>query len=64
MSNLNAFRHHLFNYLYDGHTQSRHHLYELVQYTRKIVPRLYLMIMKDIMEMSRTPHAGSSFDTI
>src|ERR1700761_5998850 len=38
---------HLSNYLYDAHTQSRHHLadlYELVQYAGNIVPRLYLMI--------------------
>ncbi|KAG6329422.1 hypothetical protein ID866_9666, partial [Astraeus odoratus] len=38
---------HLSNYLYDAHTQGRHHLadlYELVQYAGNIVPRLYLMI--------------------
>ncbi|KIJ21267.1 hypothetical protein PAXINDRAFT_164841 [Paxillus involutus ATCC 200175] len=46
---------HLSNYLYDAHTQSRHHLadlYELVQYAGNIVPRLYLMITVGSVFMS------------
>ncbi|KAH0838761.1 vacuolar protein sorting-associated protein 35 [Lanmaoa asiatica] len=46
---------HLSNYLYDAHTQSRHHLadlYELVQYAGNIVPRLYLMITVGSVYMS------------
>lgn len=46
---------HLSNYLYDAHTQSRHHLadlYELVQYAGNIVPRLYLMIAVGSVYMS------------
>lgn len=46
---------HLTNYLYDAHTQSRHHLadlYELVQYAGNIVPRLYLMITVGSVYMS------------
>ncbi|KIJ58735.1 hypothetical protein HYDPIDRAFT_119299 [Hydnomerulius pinastri MD-312] len=46
---------HLSNYLYDAHTQSRHHLadlYELVQYAGNIVPRLYLMITVGAVYMS------------
>ncbi|KAJ7184082.1 vacuolar protein sorting-associated protein 35 [Mycena filopes] len=46
---------HLSNYLYDAHTQSRHHLadlYELVQYAGNIIPRLYLMITVGAVYMS------------
>ncbi|KAG6820231.1 hypothetical protein H0H93_003734 [Arthromyces matolae] len=46
---------HLSNYLYDAHTQSRHHLadlYELVQYAGNIIPRLYLMITVGSVYMS------------
>ncbi|KAF7797789.1 hypothetical protein EIP86_008991 [Pleurotus ostreatoroseus] len=46
---------HLSNYLYDAHTQGRHHLadlYELVQYAGNIVPRLYLMITVGSVYMS------------
>lgn len=46
---------HLSNYLYDAHTQGRHHLadlYELVQYASSIVPRLYLMITVGSVYMS------------
>ena len=46
---------HLSNYLYDAHTQSRHHLadlYELVQYAGNIIPRLYLMITVGSVFMS------------
>ncbi|KAH7103204.1 vacuolar protein sorting-associated protein 35 [Auriculariales sp. MPI-PUGE-AT-0066] len=46
---------HISNYLYDAHTQSRHHLadlYELVQYAGNIVPRLYLMITVGAVYMS------------
>ncbi len=46
---------HLTNYLYEAHTQSRHHLadlYELVQYAGNIVPRLYLMITVGSVYMS------------
>lgn len=46
---------HLSNYLYEAHTQSRHHLadlYELVQYAGNIVPRLYLMITVGAVYMS------------
>lgn len=46
---------HLTNYLYDAHTQGRHHLadlYELVQYAGNIVPRLYLMITVGSVYMS------------
>lgn len=46
---------HLSNYLYDTHTQGRHHLadlYELVQYAGNIVPRLYLMITVGSVYMS------------
>jgi vacuolar protein sorting-associated protein 35 len=46
---------HLSNYLYEAHTQSRHHLadlYELVQYAGNIVPRLYLMITVGSVYMS------------
>src|SRR6201992_1568071 len=46
---------HLSNYLYDAHTQSRHHLadlYELVQYAGNIIPRLYLMITVGTVYMS------------
>ncbi|CAO1632318.1 unnamed protein product [Sympodiomycopsis kandeliae] len=42
-------------YLYDAHTQGRHHLadlYELVQYCGNIVPRLYLMITVGSVYMS------------
>ncbi|TFY81799.1 hypothetical protein EWM64_g2215 [Hericium alpestre] len=45
----------LTNYLYDAHTQSKHHLadlYELVQYAGNIVPRLYLMITVGSVYMS------------
>lgn len=45
----------LSNYLYEAHTQSRHHLadlYELVQYAGNIVPRLYLMITVGSVYMS------------
>ena len=48
---------HLSNYLYDAHTQSRHHLadlYELVQYAGNIIPRLYLMITVGSVYMSIT----------
>ncbi|EKM83350.1 hypothetical protein AGABI1DRAFT_65850 [Agaricus bisporus var. burnettii JB137-S8] len=46
---------HLSNYLYDAHTQGRHHLadlYELVQYASNILPRLYLMITVGSVYMS------------
>ncbi|KAJ3820214.1 vacuolar protein sorting-associated protein 35 [Lentinula raphanica] len=46
---------HLSNYLYDAHTQGRHHLadlYELVQYAGNIIPRLYLMITVGSVYMS------------
>jgi vacuolar protein sorting-associated protein 35 len=46
---------HLTNYLYEAHTQSRHHLadlYELIQYAGNIVPCLYLMITVDSVYMS------------
>ncbi|KAL0950492.1 hypothetical protein HGRIS_007303 [Hohenbuehelia grisea] len=46
---------HLSNYLFDAHTQSRHHLadlYELVQYAGNIIPRLYLMITVGSVYMS------------
>src|SRR3954462_15321142 len=46
---------HLSNYLFDAHTQSRHHLadlYELVQYAGNIIPRLYLMITVGTVYMS------------
>ncbi|KAH9949479.1 vacuolar protein sorting-associated protein 35 [Amylocystis lapponica] len=46
---------HLSNYLYDAHSQGRHHLadlYELVQYAGNIVPRLYLMITVGSVYMS------------
>ncbi|KIK66027.1 hypothetical protein GYMLUDRAFT_218825 [Collybiopsis luxurians FD-317 M1] len=46
---------HLSNYLYDAHTQGRHHLadlYELVQYAGNIIPRLYLMITVGSVFMS------------
>ncbi|KAF7437326.1 Vacuolar protein sorting-associated protein 35 [Pleurotus ostreatus] len=46
---------HLTNYLYDAHTQGKHHLadlYELVQYAGNIVPRLYLMITVGAVYMS------------
>lgn len=46
---------HLSNYLYEAHTQGRHHLadlYELVQYAGNIVPRLYLMITVGSVYMS------------
>lgn len=46
---------HLSNYLYDAHTQGKHHLadlYELVQYAGNIVPRLYLMITVGSVYMS------------
>ncbi|KZT42811.1 vacuolar protein sorting-associated protein 35 [Sistotremastrum suecicum HHB10207 ss-3] len=46
---------HLSTYLYDAHTQGRHHLadlYELVQYAGNIVPRLYLMITVGSVYMS------------
>ncbi|KAA1468313.1 vacuolar protein sorting-associated protein 35 [Dentipellis sp. KUC8613] len=45
----------LTNYLYEAHTQSKHHLadlYELVQYAGNIVPRLYLMITVGSVYMS------------
>jgi len=45
----------LSNYLYDAHTQGRHHLadlYELVQYAGNIIPRLYLMITVGSVYMS------------
>ena len=45
----------LSNYLYEAHTQSRHHLadlYELVQYAGNIIPRLYLMITVGSVYMS------------
>ncbi|KAF8525127.1 vacuolar protein sorting-associated protein 35 [Hysterangium stoloniferum] len=45
----------LSNYLYEAHTQDRHHLadlYELVQYAGNIVPRLYLMITVGAVYMS------------
>ncbi|OCB90773.1 vacuolar protein sorting-associated protein 35 [Sanghuangporus baumii] len=46
---------HLSTYLYEAHTQGRHHLadlYELVQYAGNIVPRLYLMITVGSVYMS------------
>ncbi|KAJ7231700.1 vacuolar protein sorting-associated protein 35 [Mycena haematopus] len=46
---------HLSNYLFDAHTQSRHHLvdlYELAQYAGNIIPRLYLMITVGAVYMS------------
>ncbi|TFK38665.1 vacuolar protein sorting-associated protein 35 [Crucibulum laeve] len=46
---------HLTNYLYEAHTQGRHHLadlYELVQYAGNIIPRLYLMITVGSVYMS------------
>jgi vacuolar protein sorting-associated protein 35 len=46
---------HLSNYLFDAHTQGKHHLadlYELVQYAGNIVPRLYLMITVGSVYMS------------
>jgi hypothetical protein len=46
---------HLSNYLYEAHTQARHHLadlYELVQYAGNIIPRLYLMITVGAVYMS------------
>ncbi|KAJ7441256.1 vacuolar protein sorting-associated protein 35 [Mycena latifolia] len=46
---------HLSNYLYDAHTQARHHLadlYELVQYAGNIIPRFYLMITVGAVYMS------------
>jgi vacuolar protein sorting-associated protein 35 len=46
---------HLSNYLYEAHTQGRHHLadlYELVQYAGNIIPRLYLMITVGSVYMS------------
>ncbi|KAJ7467897.1 vacuolar protein sorting-associated protein 35 [Mycena latifolia] len=46
---------HLSNYLYDMHTQARHHLadlYELVQYAGNIIPRFYLMITVGAVYMS------------
>jgi vacuolar protein sorting-associated protein 35 len=46
---------HLSNYLYESHTQSRHHLadlYELVQYAGNIIPRLYLIITVNFVYMS------------
>lgn len=46
---------HLTNYLYEAHTQSKHHLadlYELVQYAGNIIPRLYLMITVGSVYMS------------
>lgn len=46
---------HLSNYLYDAHSQGKHHLadlYELVQYAGNIVPRLYLMITVGSVYMS------------
>lgn len=46
---------HLTNYLYDAHTQAKHHLadlYELVQYAGNIIPRLYLMITVGAVYMS------------
>ncbi|KAI9510629.1 vacuolar protein sorting-associated protein 35 [Russula earlei] len=46
---------HLSNYLYEAHTNGRHHLadlYELVQYAGNIVPRLYLMITVGSVYMS------------
>ncbi|EIW72419.1 hypothetical protein TREMEDRAFT_41747 [Tremella mesenterica DSM 1558] len=45
----------LSNYLYEAHTDGRHHLadlYELVQYAGNIVPRLYLMITVGSVYMS------------
>ncbi|KAJ3930651.1 MAG: vacuolar protein sorting-associated protein 35 [Lentinula lateritia] len=54
MSVFDALRH-LSNYLYDAHTQGRHHLadlYELVQYAGNIIPRLYLMITVGSVYMS------------
>ncbi|KAL1727632.1 vacuolar protein sorting-associated protein 35 [Schizophyllum commune] len=45
----------LSNYLYEAHTQGKHHLadlYELVQYAGNIVPRLYLMITVGSVYMS------------
>src|SRR5258707_12162943 len=46
---------HLSNYLYEAHTQDKHHLadlYELVQYAGNIIPRLYLMITVGSVYMS------------
>ncbi|KAL5495803.1 VPS35 [Sanghuangporus weigelae] len=46
---------HLSTYLYEAHTQGKHHLadlYELVQYAGNIVPRLYLMITVGSVYMS------------
>jgi vacuolar protein sorting-associated protein 35 len=46
---------HLSNYLYDAHTQGKHHLadlYELVQYAGNIGPRLYLMMTVGSVYMS------------
>ncbi|KAN0065553.1 retromer complex subunit Vps35 [Thecaphora frezii] len=46
---------HLSIYLYDAHTTGKHHLadlYELVQYSGNIVPRLYLMITVGSVYMS------------
>ncbi|KAF9073999.1 vacuolar protein sorting-associated protein 35 [Rhodocollybia butyracea] len=46
---------HLSNFLYDAHTQGKHHLadlYELVQYAGNIIPRLYLMITVGSVYMS------------
>lgn len=46
---------HLSNYLFDTHSQGKHHLadlYELVQYAGNIVPRLYLMITVGSVYMS------------
>ncbi|KAL0252612.1 hypothetical protein I308_102004 [Cryptococcus tetragattii IND107] len=45
----------LSNYLYEAHTEGKHHLadlYELVQYAGNIVPRLYLMITVGSVYMS------------
>ncbi|TFK71730.1 vacuolar protein sorting-associated protein 35 [Pluteus cervinus] len=46
---------HLSTYLYEAHTQGKHHLadlYELVQYAGNIIPRLYLMITVGSVYMS------------
>ncbi|TRM63015.1 vacuolar protein sorting-associated protein 35 [Schizophyllum amplum] len=46
---------HLSNYLFEAHTQGKHHLadlYELVQYAGNIIPRLYLMITVGSVYMS------------
>jgi len=46
---------HLSNYLYDGHQSSQvdlADLYELVQYSESIVPRLYFMITVGAVYMS------------